>query len=126
MSMHTLTGATGAVATSDGRISRSRWPLALNAFQLKQTLLPMQTAAVSSQPAIGTDHPVAGNDDRDRICAAGAANRAHSFGATNLSCDPSIGARLTAWDCAECAPDFSLKRRANRKIERNVESNGVA
>ena len=46
------------------------------ALQLQQRLLAVQAAAVPGQRTVGTDNPVAGDDDRDRVAAVGGADRA--------------------------------------------------
>src|SRR3984957_3981915 len=45
------------------------------AFEAKQQFLAFEAAAVPGQAAVGADHPVAGDDDRDRVGAVGQAHR---------------------------------------------------
>src|SRR6478609_79140 len=44
------------------------------ALEVEQGLLALQAAAVAGQRAVGADHPVTGDDDRDRVAPVAGAD----------------------------------------------------
>src|SRR6478735_1630664 len=90
---------------------------------LEQRALGVKAAGVARQRAVGADHAVAGDDDRDLVAAVGAADRAGD--AADLAREFAVGARLAVRDPAQRAPDVELERRAVFG-ERDVEPGPLA
>lgn len=86
----------------------------------------MQASTVAAQGAVGGDHAVARDDDRDRVRAVGAADRAAGAGAlAEFAGDVEIGAGLPEGDRQETVPDGELEGCAD-KIESNIEALAAA
>ena len=82
---------------------------------------------VSSPPpkpvseCVGADHPVAGDDDRQRVGAVGGADRARRRGLADAARELAIGDRGAERDLAQRCPDAQLEGgagRAERQRER--------
>ena len=85
---------------------------------LEQRALGVEAAGVARERAVGADHAVAGDDDRDLVAAVGAADRAGD--AADLARELAVGARLAVRDLAQLGPDVELERRAvlgEREVE---------
>src|SRR5581483_3106911 len=95
------------------------------ALQFEQTPLPVEAAAVATKGAVGSNHPVAGHDDRDRIAMVGHAHGAEGMrpgdGAGNIC----VGAGRTVGNSEQGAPASELKRRA-AKVEGEGEFTALA
>src|SRR3954447_19517216 len=76
----------------------------------EQCALGVEPAGVARQRAVGADHAVAGDDDRDLVAAVGPADGAGD--AAELARDVAVGARLAVGDPAQRVPDLELERRA--------------
>src|SRR5579864_5922035 len=94
--------------------------LAERAFEREQRLLGCHPAgaAIAAEAAL-RQYPVAGDDDRDRVPAAGAADGAGRR--ADEGCELAIGAGLAKRDPAHRRPNALLERRS-RRIERQVEA----
>lgn len=89
-------------------------------LHLQQIFLHIRVAGVAAQTAVGTDHPVAGDQDADRIVVTGVADCPDGFGAANGVGKLPIGTGLAIRDLQELCPDRLLERGAlgrKRKIE---------
>src|SRR6185437_4456117 len=75
-------------------------------------------AAIAAERAAGRQHAVAGNEDRQRVAAAGLAHGARSRG--ERPGEIAIAARLAVGDVAHELPDAQLEGRAAR-LQRQVE-----
>src|SRR6185503_17775732 len=64
----------------------------------EQPLLPLDPPAIPRQAAILADHPVAGNDQADRVGRAGASNGAHRRRGANVARHLAIGTSLAVGD----------------------------
>jgi hypothetical protein len=81
---------------------------------LEQPSLGRETAGKAGEPARGSHDAVAGDDDRDRIAAAGSTDGARGAGMPDAPRDLSVAARLSKGDAREFLPDPLLKVRAAR------------
>jgi len=82
----------------------------LDALNLQQVSLPVQAAAEAAQAAASGKHPVAGNEQWQRVGAAGAANRATCLGPAEGSGDLAITAGLASRNGLQLTPNALLKR----------------
>ena len=78
-------------------------------FQVKQSTFVLQTAGISRQFPAGTDHPVAGNDNGDRVARVGAADRTNRFGITNRTGDILVASGFAVWYLKQCIPYLALE-----------------
>ena len=53
-------------------------------FQIEQQPLPFQAAAEANQTTRGSDHAVAGHNDRNRVAPVGRSHRANGARSANL------------------------------------------
>jgi hypothetical protein len=86
----------------------------------QQPFFAIETAAEAGQRAVGTDHPMTGNDDSDRIAAIREADGPRSVGIVQALGELSVAARLTERNFCQFAPDALLKLgaiHAQRQIE---------
>ncbi len=70
----------------------------------------MQAAAEAAQAAASGKHPVAGNEQWQRVGGAGAANRAACLGPTEGCGDLAITAGLASHNGLQLSPNVLLKR----------------
>src|SRR4051794_8933349 len=85
---------------------------------VEQCPLGSEAAGVPRERAVGADHAVAGDDDRDPVAAVGAADRSRD--AAELARELAVGGRLAVRDRAQAGPDRELERRAvlgQREVE---------
>ena len=68
------------------------------AFELQQEKLRFQPTAKPGQAAIGANHPMAGNYDRQRVTTVRRTHRSDRVGATNLPGDLEVTSRFTVRD----------------------------
>src|SRR3954451_13544273 len=96
-------------------MAERRYPLLV----IEQRALGLQPARVARQRAVGADHAVARVDDRDRVAAVGAPDRAGD--AAELTGQLAVGDRLAVRDLAQARPDGALEGGAvlgQRQVER--------
>ena len=72
--------------------------LAVFELQAEQRFLRVEAAAEAGQVAAGADHPVAGDDDRNRVSAIGGTDRADRFRAADPLGDVAVGAGRAVGD----------------------------
>ena len=123
-------------AASDGWRRRSRRVLALSlaarqacrkhALQLEQRLLHRQPAAVAAEGAAGAQHAVAGDDDRDRVGAAGGAGGAHRSLVAGAGGDLRVAAGLAVGDAVDRPQRPAAEVLAQPPVERQVELGQLA
>ena len=82
------------------------------ALQLEQETLAFETPAVAHHRTGGTDHPVAGNDDRYGITSVGQADRTDRRGIADPPGELRVADRFAIGNVAERVPDAELKSRA--------------
>ena len=70
----------------------------------------VEAAAVAGQRAVGADHAVAGDDDRDRVAVVGAADRARRGGLADRARDVAVAGGLAERDPEQRRPDRLLER----------------
>src|SRR5690606_6273877 len=99
-----------------------RWD---RAFQLQQEMLGRQAAAEAGEGAVGADHAVAGQDDRQRVAAVGGADRAHRCGAADAQRKLRIADGAAIGDIPQRQPYLALERRALRR-QRQLEAAALA
>src|SRR3954451_19969508 len=78
-------------ASLDRDAGRPRWPpgeQAPAALVVEQGALGLQAAGIAREAAVGADHPVTRDDDRDLVAAVGAAHSPR--GAAELGCDLAV------------------------------------
>src|SRR4051794_38301764 len=88
---------------------------------VQQRALGVQAAGVAGERAVRADHAVAGVDDRDRVAAVGAADRARD--AAQLARELAVGGGLAMRDLAQPRPDGALELGAvlgQREVERGA------
>ena len=83
------------IGTASRLFSRALAELALD---LEQRLLHRQAAAVAAEAAAAAQHPVAGDDERDRVAAAGGAGGADRARVAGLGGDLAVAAGLAVGD----------------------------
>ena len=81
----------------------------ISAFMAQEPSLPLQASTISRQPTRGTNDPVAGHDDGDRIRAIGQADGPHALGRSNLDGQALIAECLTCRNGAKAGPNPALK-----------------
>src|SRR5882757_8833080 len=89
-------------------------------FDLQQARLRLKAAAEAGERAVRADHPMTGDDDRDRVGAVGPAHRAGGAGAADLFCDLAVAAGLAEGDPLQRIPDRALEGRplgGEREVE---------
>lgn len=79
---------------------------------LNQPFLAPQPATIPRQTAIRTEHPMAGNDNRNLVGAIGAGHRPHGGRPLHGGCERGIADDLTRRDFPQVPPDIALKGRA--------------
>src|SRR4051795_3982961 len=95
-------------------------------LDLEQGLLALDAAGVAGQRAVGTDHAVARDDDRDRVAAVGQADGARGgVGLAEPPRDLAVRRGVAVADREQLAPDRALELAAGR-VERQVELLEVA
>ena len=85
----------------------------------------MQPAAVARQRAVGADHAVTRNDDRDRIRSVGGADRADRVRSRDAARELGVADRRAVSDPLQLAPARQLELRASRR-ERKLEVAALA
>src|SRR6202044_3414365 len=89
-------------------------------LQLEQVSLAVQTAGVSSELAVGSAHPRARDEDRQRVGADEAADVTGVHAATDLVCQRAVTGGLAVWDFGEQLPDLPGPFAA-KGVERQIE-----
>ncbi len=90
-----------------GGAGSTRGPL-----QRQQCLLDGQASRIAGEAAILADHPVAGDDDGERIAAVRGTHRPHRVWLADGAGDVAVAAGLPVGDVAQRLPHRLLKRRA--------------
>ena len=83
--------------------------LDLKSFVLKQGNLAMHAARKTGQCALGPDHPVAGDQHRNRVGADGDTYSTMCVGAVHLFRQVTVTDRLAWWNAQQGLPDAALK-----------------
>ena len=78
----------------------------------RQPALALDAAAIAGERTIGADHPVARDDETDRVGAVGQPHRPHCRRLADALCQRAIAQRRAGRDGAQGGPDRALKRRA--------------
>src|SRR3954471_23278267 len=97
---------------------RPRWPPGEPALVLEQRLLERQATCVAGQAAIGADHPVARDEDADRVATVRAADGARR--AVDRAGGLPVRDGLAVRDLLQARPNAALERRA-LLVQRHVE-----
>ena len=84
-----------------------------------------RAAVIAGEAAIFANHPVAGDDHRQRIAADGTRHRAGGVHIADGAGDVLITARFAAGNFPQRLPDAHLKRRANQ-TQRQVKTAPLA
>src|SRR5215469_7781300 len=90
------------------------------AFELQQFALYLESAAVATQGSVGRDHPVAGNDDRNRVAVVGQSHRAKALRPSHRPSYVGVGPGFAVRDFEQGFPTGELKLRA-AEIEPELE-----
>ena len=67
------------------------------------------SAAVAGDPAVGSEHTVAGHDDRDRVCSDCTADRAPSSGSTGSQTQFTVRGHFSPLERGQLVPNRMLK-----------------
>src|SRR3954464_5642465 len=95
-------------------------------LDLEEGLLALDAAGVAGEGAVGADHPVAGDDDRDGVAAVGQADRAGGgVGLAEPLRDRAVRRGVAVADLEQLSPDGLLEV-APRRVEGEVELLEVA
>lgn len=94
-------------------------------FELQQPRLDIQPAGKAGQAAIGRDHTMAGNDDRDRVLATGCTHRPARLRRADSLGYFQIALGLAEGNFAQALPDIFLKLGALR-CQWQLKSNALA
>src|SRR5699024_4290601 len=76
---------------------------------LQQPALALYAAAIANQISVGSNHAMAGDDDRDWILAVGTTHSTHLFSIAQHLSHLSITGCLSIGDVAKLLPDRLLK-----------------
>ena len=87
-------------------------------LKLEQLALDVETAAVTAQRATRCDHPVAGDDDSDRIPVVGHADGAVGMWMTDGLRNVTIAAGLAIWNFKQSIPAGELDS-ANQPVRQS-------
>ena len=90
-------------------------------LELEQRALRREAAGVAGQRAVGADHPVAGDDDRQRVAAGRGADGAGPVGAPQRPGDRPVALRLAVGDRGDLLPDRPLEAAAAARRQRQLE-----
>jgi len=96
---------------------RSAWQ---DAFQSQKRCFCVQTTAVAGQRAPGSDHPVARDQDGNRVGTCRSAHRSRGSGSSDAPGDFPVGRRRSVRDVSDLSPYFLLEGRAPY-IERQIK-----
>jgi hypothetical protein len=94
-------------------------------FEVEQQALAVETAAVAGQGAGGADHPVAGEDDRDRVAAVGHADGPARAGTAEPGGELPVAGGVAVGDVGEQLPHLPLEAGAAER-DGEVEDGEVA
>src|SRR5205085_5815144 len=95
-------------------------------LDLQQGLLALDAAGIAGEGAVGADHPVARDDDRDRVAAVGQTHGSGGgVGAAEALGDLAVRRGVAVADQEQLGPDGLLEVRPGRG-ERQVELLEVA
>lgn len=89
-------------------------------FKIEQRPLLLFTPGVASQSAVRSDHPVAGNDDADRVPAIGRSHRPCRCRSVDPRREFSVSGGCAVGNRRQCLPDRALElgtRRCQGKVE---------
>jgi hypothetical protein len=81
-------------------------------FVLQEPGLALDTAAITTERAIGSDHAMAGHNNCNGICSISQTNSPDGRRSANLLGKFFVRDGRTAGDMSQSAPQFPLKRRA--------------
>src|SRR5882672_2064702 len=102
------------------RLETLRQQSQLSSLQGEQLFLDRQAAAISGQLAIAADHPMAGNDNGDRVGPVRQSHGARSLRISTAISQLAVGNGFSVGNFAEKLPYFELEgstHRGERKIE---------
>src|SRR2546425_155083 len=91
------------------------------AFQCEQAALGGEATGVAAQAAVGCDHPVARDDDRDRIAPDRSARRARGALVPGALRHGRVRRQLPIGDARRRTEDASLERRESGEVHRDGE-----
>src|SRR5206468_4782379 len=94
-------------------------------LMLQQPTFAVEATAVTGQLPPRSDHPVTGNDDRNRVLAVGRAHGAAGADLAELARQRAVAHRRPVGNGAQGNPDAPLERRAGR-VEWQVEGGSAA
>src|SRR5690606_5125571 len=80
-----------------------------------QQCLAWQAAGITGEAAVTADHPMAGNDDGNRVGTIGGTDSAHRLGSCDLGGEGAVAAGLAKRDGLQRLPNGLLKRGALRR-----------
>src|SRR5271169_2762511 len=78
-------------------------------FEPQEESLGRQSAAISAQRLAASQHPMARDDDRDRIAMVGLPDRAKGVSAPHQPGNLRIAPRLAVWNAQQLFPTVSLE-----------------
>src|SRR5262249_26837622 len=81
----------------------------LGALELEQEALALEATGVAGELAFLAHHPVAGNDDRERVAADGASDLSRQSRVAQLPRHLAVGRRLPVGDAVDQLPDAPLE-----------------
>src|SRR6266571_1768323 len=93
---------------------------AIRSFVIQQPLLAPAPAAIAAERPVGSNHPMARDDDRDAVLAVDAADGADGARRSDAARHVRIRPRLAVGDLAERAPRGELELRA-ALLQREIE-----
>mmetsp|Transcript_643 Transcript_643/g.1311 ORF Transcript_643/g.1311 Transcript_643/m.1311 type:complete len:288 (+) Transcript_643:200-1063(+) len=96
-------------------------PSSRHSLQCEQGLLALQPAGIAGQRSVGTHHPVAGNQDGNRVAADRRTQGPGGTGAPQALGQAAIGVRGAWRDLQQRPPDLALEGRAGRVQRRQAE-----
>src|SRR4029077_20645993 len=83
-------------------------------FVIEQPFLAPQTAAVPAERAVGSNHPMARDDDANHVGAIRATNCATRIFIAQALCHPRIRARFANWNRLQDFPSAQLEGGSDR------------
>jgi hypothetical protein len=86
--------------------------LSIRRFEFEQAAFALEAPSVAAEMSRSAERAMAGDYNRDRICAIGGADGANRTRSSDTSRDFGVRASFAAWDCAELVPYAPLKRSA--------------
>jgi hypothetical protein len=95
----------------------------VDSLQLQEGDLRRQPTPEPGESSVARDHPVARNDDRDRVRPHRLADRSGHIGLADVLCDSTVRYDVPVLDLEQPVVDVALKARARPgEVERQVEA----